>query len=246
MAKPKVQTDVDEVVGRIRVARAELMRLRTELIRCTSAASVGAEHSAALEMLREQRHQVLAEAYADGSPPDTSEIDQAINRHELAHADAIRSATLARDAATVIQARIEAQKDLMEPLRGEWCGQAQQILLEALDTAEEHFGRALEGLAVPVAELTAIASMYKLIMGKPLPADGRDNMVEGLRGVAALRVRWDFSPLKHPAVSAHFAPESYQGAARFVARWLDPALPDFAARELADLRTMLRVDDVQA
>ncbi|MEX3896363.1 hypothetical protein [Paraburkholderia sp. BR10954] len=245
MAKPKVETsELDEAAARIRYARGELMRLRAELVRCTSAASVGAEHSEALERLREQRRQVLAEAYADGGPPGTSEVDEAIHHHEQAHAQAIEAAAIALDAAVVLQARIEAQQDLLEQLTAEWRAEAQQALLQAFDAAEERFACALDVFAGPVAELTALAKVWRDVTGKPIPADGRDGLLEGLRSVAALRVVWTHSALRHREVAARFAPQSYQGAARFAPEWLTDE--NFGACEIGTLREQLHVDEVQA
>ncbi|WP_434664755.1 hypothetical protein P5W99_30035 [Paraburkholderia sp. A3BS-1L] len=245
MAKSKIETaEMDETAARVRDARVELMRLRAELVRCTSAVGVGAEHADALEQLREQRRELLAAAYADDVNPDTSEVDTAIAEHERKHAAAIEAAAVARDAAVVIEARIEAQQDLMEPLVAEWREHAQQAILRGLDATEEKFARALDALAGPVAEFTAYAKVWRELTGKPIPADGREELCEAMRGVPALRVRWDFSPLKHPELSARFASESYQGAARFVPDWLAPDSTDFAARETAALRALLHIDDV--
>ncbi|NUY01702.1 hypothetical protein [Paraburkholderia youngii] len=242
----KIETGgLEEAAGRVSAACAELKRLRAEFARCTAAASTGAQHTAALEQLREQRHELLAEAFADDVAADTGEVDTRIAEHERAHSEAIEAAAIARDATVVIQARIEAQHDLIEPLLADWREQAQQVLLQALDAAESDFGRAVSALGDPVARLTAIASMWTQITGKSVPADGREGLLEGLRGMGALRVRWDFSPLKRADVAAHYAPESYQGAGRFVVAWLDPSLADFGARELKDLRALLKVDEVQ-
>jgi hypothetical protein len=227
--------------------REILGRLRAEKERCARAASAGDEHIDALESLRAERRDALAEAFADGaSEADTTDLDKAISEYEHRNAKSLAEAETAHSAGVVLAARIRAAENRLEAARDAWRAEARRHLLQLLDEAENRYGAALEALAAPVAQIEAIATTWKEVSGprRPLPADGRSQLREVMRGIPSLRVKWTFSSLRDPAVRARYAsPDVYQGGARFVPEWLDVGNASFATSEIVQLREQLHIVD---
>ena len=246
MTAPSPDTALNDAIERIGVARAELDRHIRERERCSLAAMSGDKHLAALEQLRAEREEAIAIAFADDVRPAIADIDARIAEHENQHAEVVRARDVARAAVAVLDRRIAgAQSTLTEHI-----DTARELALQALapefDAAEEAFAQAFEALAGPVARLMARAAIWQELTGKPVPVvERREDIRAALREIKALRVRWDYSPLRDPALASRYDEADYKGHQRFGAAWLDPHNASFAQAETAELRTKLHLDELK-
>lgn len=243
---PPPDAALNEALERIGEARAALERHTHERERCARAAMAGDEHLAALEQLRAEREEAIAIAFADDVRPAIADIDARIAEHENQHAEVVRARDIARAAVAVLDRRIAAAQSTLTGHVNTARELALQALAPEFDAAEEAFAQAFEALAGPVARLMARAAVWQELTGKPVPVvERREDIRAALREIKALRVRWDYSPLRDPALASRYDEADYKGHQRFGAAWLDPHDETFAKAETAELRTKLHLDELK-
>ncbi|PLZ02562.1 hypothetical protein CY652_10650 [Burkholderia sp. WAC0059] len=193
------------------------------------------ERTAIIDSLREQRHTLQAETLASGKTADTSNFDTQISNAEAQHAAAVAAARAAAESIVPLDAAVELAKNALADLEGQRAAALEAAIMTEHEIHQGRYCEAVAALQACVEGMAGAERAWRLLLNK-LPGDhfpGRGlDVIEDIRA-RGVRVPWEFSRLKDPAVAAGYTDD-------FRNYWF---VPVWAAAERQDIG-MKDADDI--
>ncbi|AOK03329.1 hypothetical protein LGM90_27625 [Burkholderia sp. AU28942] len=204
---------------------AEIARIEEQI--------AGERRDYGLPVLVERRKAVIVDALQNGVKADTTAIDK-----EIAAAEKRRSADAAaierdREAVDMLTSARDRARAACAELEAERAEAVSAYLLAEHHEAQARYFEAIAALAGPVEKMVAVERAWCLsIPGKAFPARSSSKVLADVRETG-LRVTWEHSALRDPAVAACYTDNFRE--AWYVPEWADARNESFADESTAAL-----------
>ncbi|WP_257811675.1 hypothetical protein [Burkholderia glumae] len=220
-----------------------ITRLQAEREQAEATAASACNYDEAIAERYAERQRVMATALVLKRKPDTAKIDAEIEQLEALRATAAAAANIARDALPIYDNAIEIAQSEIVTLQAERKQAVIDHIMETHDAAQKRYLDAVAAMESAVVEMVGAELAYRAIFKirpeaeNAFPGRGQQ-ILEDIRK-AGVRVPWDHSRLKDPAIA-----EEYTGDYR--EHWYLPAWAAYEHKGIGDTCATQLVSDAIA
>ncbi|MEB2544349.1 hypothetical protein [Burkholderia cenocepacia] len=218
--------DIKSLSTKIDKTRETISRLQAERDQAEVTISAVDSHDESLTERKSERQRQLATALVLKKKPDTSKIDAEIEQIEALRTAAIAAADASRAALPIYDDAIRIAQTELAEFETDRRAAVTEHIIETHDAAQKRYLDAVAAMESAVVEMVGADLAYRAIFNIRADAEigfpGRGKQVlEDVRATG-VRVPWEHSRLKDPAIAANYT-DDYRDY------WYPPA---WAAREL--------------
>ncbi|NHV27682.1 hypothetical protein [Burkholderia sp. D-99] len=235
--------DIKSLSTKINKNRETISRLQTEREQAEATIAAATNHDEPLAERRAARQHLEATALVMKRKPETAKIDAEIEQLEALRTVATTAADVSRAALPVYDDAIQiAQAELAE-FETERRAAVTEHIMETHDAAQKRYLDAVAAMESAVVEMVGAELAYRAIFNIRADAEnvfpGRGKQVlEDVRATG-VRVPWDHSRLKDPAVSREYT-DNYRSY------WYLPAWAAYEQKGFGDTCASKLVSDVMS
>ncbi len=171
--------NIKQITQKIADKDQQIILIRNDLDRCNQAISSADQFDGALNVLRERRGVLLAEAFINSTVADSSELDAQIRDTEIASTNARLAGAAATTALSIVQERLANETAARASLVKELNHVVIETIREQFFEAETSYIKAVETMKDAIYRMAAAASVVSMFGGK----DGLLNQVESYRSM---------------------------------------------------------------
>ncbi|WP_429497453.1 hypothetical protein ACQUFY_16775 [Robbsia andropogonis] len=221
--------DIKSLTTQIDKARATLARLESEQQQAQEAIDAGDRHDAPLRTLEAERVRAKALALVLKRKPDTAKVDADIQQLEAERDAARAAATVSVAAMPIYEEGLQIARIELRNLEVERVSAVQAHIMAAHDAAQKRYLEAVTAMESAVVEMVGANVAWTKVFNAPdapkFPGRGKQ-VLEDVRNTG-VRVPWDYSRLKDPAIAAGYT-ENYRDY------WYQPAWADVSQKDVGD------------
>ncbi|WP_028226723.1 hypothetical protein [Paraburkholderia ferrariae] len=228
--------DVKSLSKKLDGARLALQRVGTELQQVRETAGSAEQHESKLADLLTERQTILVRALVAKKTADTAKIDS-----DIATAEAqLAAVSVARDALPIYEQAVQQAREDVAAIELQRREAVEAHIVARHDAAQERYLQAIASMESAVEEMVGAHAAWELMCrngnASEFPCRGR-KVLEDLRS-EGLRVPWNLSRLKDPAVAAQYTDN-------FRNFWYVPAWADSKSIGFGDSTAAKLVNDAR-
>ncbi len=157
---------IKQITQKIADKDQQITLIRNDLDRCNQAIASADQFDGALNVLRERRSVLLAEAFITSTTADASELDSQIRDTEIASANARLAGTSATAALSIVQERLTNEIAARACLTDELNQSVIETMREQFIEAEEKYAQAAESINNALYQMSAVGCVISMFGGK--------------------------------------------------------------------------------
>jgi hypothetical protein len=194
--------DVKALSKKLDVSRMALQRVGTELQQAHETAGGAEQHESKLADLRTERQTILARALVAKKAADTAKIDADIAAVEAQ----LAAVSVARDALPIYEQAAQQAREDVTAIEAQRRDAVEAHIVAIHDAAQERYLQAIASMESAVEEMVGAHAAWELACrnGNTNTFPGRGRQVLDDLRESGVRVPWDRSRLKDPAIAAQY------------------------------------------